>query len=109
MTTTLKSLKKNQVGIMTNLIYDVNYKININTINEDYCLHSNIIKTNNKTQNMRMITIIKLLSLGFIDGAKIEVLYRSIFGGLSIVRINNHNKKIALGCDELSMILVQPL
>ena len=49
----------------------------------------------------------RLLEMGFIEGAKVEVLHKGMWGGEPIaIRINNHNTMIALRKKEAAVILV---
>ena len=49
----------------------------------------------------------RLLEMGFIEGAKVEVLHKGMWGGEPIaIRINNNNSMVALRIREASVILV---
>lgn len=50
----------------------------------------------------------RLLEMGFIEGAKIQVLQKGMWGGEPIaVRINNNNTLISLRKKEASVIMVE--
>ena len=52
----------------------------------------------------------RLLEMGFIEGAKVEVLHKGMWGGEPIaIRINNNNTMVALRKREASVILVNEI
>ncbi len=48
----------------------------------------------------------RLLEMGFIEGAKVQVVFKGAFGDPIAVRINNNNSIISLRKNESSIILV---
>lgn len=83
----LSTLKKNEVGV-------------IRQINEAY-LPLNVGLTVGEVEA-------RLLEIGFIEGASVQVLHLGAWGGDPIaVRINNSNSVIALRKNEAAVILVE--
>ncbi len=48
----------------------------------------------------------RLLEMGFIEGAQVQIIFKGAFGDPIAVRINNNNSIISLRKNEASIILV---
>ncbi|MDB5416442.1 MAG: hypothetical protein JWR10_4777 [Rubritepida sp.] len=52
---------------------------------------------------------LRLLELGFVEGARVEILHQGLFGGGDPIAVRIHTATIALRRREAAAILVEPL